>query len=82
MKLSIEKIKNITSGAERILEKDGFIQFFRFSEKEEQLYSKAHPQFLYKTFHTAGISMDFETDASAIKIDIDVIKDIKTSQCF
>ena len=82
MKLDFTIIQSITNGAERIFKKDGLIHFFRFSEQEEQLYLKLHPQFIYKTFHTAGISLDFETDASVIKIDIDVTKDIKTSTNF
>ena len=82
MKLNLDKIKEITFGAERIIEQDGLINFYRFSKQEEELYSNMHPQFTYKTLHTAGVSMCFETDATAIKIAIDVVKDIKTSTYF
>ena len=82
MKLSFEQIKKITLGAERVIEQDNLINFFRFSEQEEQLYSNLHPQFAYKTLHTAGVTMCFETDATSMKIDIDVVKDIKTSTYF
>lgn len=82
MKLNLDKIKEITFGAERIIEQDGLINFYRFSKQEEELYSNMHPQFTYKTLHTAGVTMCFETDATAMKIDIDVVKDIKTSTYF
>ena len=82
MKLQLNKIKEITFGTERITEQDGLIHFFRFSHQEEELYSSIHPQFTYKTLHTAGVTMRFVTDATAIKIDIDVVKDIKTSTYF
>lgn len=64
MKLNLEQIKDISQGVERITEKDGEIYFFRFTEKEEKLYSTSE---LYpRIFSTAGVKLHFKTDATAL----------------
>jgi len=69
MKADIRLIKSITKGAERIEEKDGGFNFYRFSKKEEKLYS-ASPLFP-RTFATAGIKLHFITDADKLHLQIE-----------
>ena len=68
MKLNFNQIKSITQGAERVSEANGRIKFFRFNEEEQKLYSKS--EFYPKTFSSAGIHMEFMTDAKAMFIRI------------
>ena len=77
MKLDIEKIKEITQGAERIVENGGEISLFRFTDAEDKLYSSSS---LYpRTFSSAGIKLHFRTDAKALSISIRAEKLIDTS---
>ena len=66
MKLSLEQIKDITVGAESVKKIDGKIAFFRFNDEELLAYSTtAH---VTKTYSTAGIQLEFITDAVAIRL--------------
>lgn len=66
MILSFEQITSITQGASRIEEKNGYISFYRFNKKEEDLYSKT--EFFRKTFSTAGIQFEFKTDGNVLAL--------------
>lgn len=63
MKLSLENIKEITMGAERIKEEDGLIRFYRFTETEEEHYKARNTDYYHKTFAPAGIKLSFKTDS-------------------
>lgn len=64
MKLSIEQIRRITKGAERVIEeKEGFC-FYRFSEEEEDFYwERAKDDYYIRTKYTAGIRFLFRTNS-------------------
>ncbi len=62
MKLNLEQIKIMTQGAERIVESDGAVQFFRFSEEEMQVCGGSNE------LCTAGVQMEFRTDADGLTI--------------
>ena len=64
MKLSFEDIKSITSGAERIAENDGIIEFRRFSEGEEEAYRESWLS--QRTLATSGVKLHFTTDAEKL----------------
>lgn len=68
MRLSFEQIKTITQGAAEIEQKNGSVAFFRFNKQEREVYSKT--EFFAKTFATAGIQMEFETDGDALDLNI------------
>lgn len=65
MKLDLQRIKSITQGAERITEEKGAVWFSRFTEAEMALYL-ARPGFDYRARGTAGIQMEFTTDATSL----------------
>ncbi|MBQ7119099.1 MAG: SGNH/GDSL hydrolase family protein [Oscillospiraceae bacterium] len=69
MKADLRLLKSITKGAERIEEKDSGFNFYRFSKKEEELYSSS--PLSPRTFATAGIKLHFITDAEKIDIKIE-----------
>ena len=57
MHLTLEQIKSITQGAERIEQKGNNIAFYRFNEEEDNMYS--HTEFSQKTFATALLNSLF-----------------------
>lgn len=69
MNLNLEKIKEITTGTVRIAEKDGFFQFYRFTEEEENLYKEVSEDFYTKTFSTSGVKFLFRTDSETLELE-------------
>ena len=63
MKLNLSEIKEITLGAVRILENENGIDFYRFTEEQENFYEKRSEDFYKKTFSTSGIRLRFRTDS-------------------
>jgi len=70
-KLSLSQIKEVTSGAERIFEKDGRISFSRFTEAEEAVYLSDEAKRL-RAISTPGIRLWFKTDATELNLGISV----------
>lgn len=66
MKLNLEQIKSITQGAVDVIEDAGGIRFFRFNSEEMNFYK---PLDTYpKVFATAGVQLEFKTDAEGVKL--------------
>ncbi len=73
MRLTFEQIKSITKGAARVISEDGKIKFLRFTEQQESLYRESgNTDFYKKTFATAGVRLEFETDSKSLYIKTDV----------
>lgn len=72
MKLDLEQIKNITLGAVRITEQEDGINFFRFTEEQQELYKHRKADFHKKTFCTSGVVMSFRTDSCALGLSVAV----------
>lgn len=71
MKLEFEKIKEITTGAVRIIcEEDGEIGFYRFTKEQEELYKNTNDIFYAKSFSTAGVKLLFRTDSKNLILKI------------
>lgn len=66
MKLTLNQIREITSGIERIEETDGLIRFYRFTEEQEDLYKRRSLDFYKKTFSTAGVKLSFFTNSEKL----------------
>ena len=75
MILDINQFEKITQGTERIIFEDGKYKFFRFSEEE----SKTVQEY---SLCTAGIILEFKTDASALNFKINTIKCLPTRSFF
>ena len=71
MKLNLEQIKDITLGAARVTFEDGYYRFYRFTEKQQEVY-KNHPDFLKKSFSTSGIRLNFKTDSKKLSMNVDI----------
>ena len=63
MKLTVEQIRALTKGADRVFEENGGVCFRRFTEEQEELYSQVSKDFYGKTFATAGVRLEFVTDS-------------------
>ncbi len=67
MRLSYEQMVSITQGTVRTELSDGYMQFYRFSREQEEIYLQVSPQNYYcKTFATAGVRFSFFTDAAFV----------------
>ena len=62
MRLSLEQIKSITSGACRVFEQDGLIHFRRFTEKQLEVWGENG--FSKGITATTGIRLDFITNSA------------------
>ncbi len=68
MKLSLEDIRAVTLGAQRIEETEKGLCFFRFNKAQEEMYKTYSAEFYGKSFSTAGIRMKFKTNSQSLKI--------------
>lgn len=69
MKLNLQQLKEITWGVEQITEEKGAFWFNRFTEKETQLYL-AKPDLYLRAKTTAGVQMEFTTDARELFLQV------------
>lgn len=68
MKLNLEQLQQITTGAVRIREEDGLFVFNRFTAEQEKLYKNTREDFYNKTFSTSGVKFSFKTDSKNLFI--------------
>lgn len=66
MKLNLKQIKEITLGAIRVEENNGYTNFFRFTKEQEELYKAINNDGYIKTSATAGIKLSFKTDSKTL----------------
>lgn len=72
--LTFEQIKKIVRGAALVEEGDGKISFFRFTKEQQELYFASCKDFYMKSFATAGISLEFNTDSNNMRLAVSVNK--------
>ena len=70
MKLTLEQIRSIAIGTARVEEQDGLVSLFRFTKEQEAAYEKRSADFYKKTFATAGIRLEFETDSPTLALSV------------
>ena len=63
MKLKLEQLKQITTGAVNIKEENGTFYFSRFTAEQEELYKETNQDFYHKAVSPAGIKFHFKTDS-------------------
>lgn len=76
MKLTLENIKEITTGASDIAYRDGKYCFYRLSSEEMEVVK--HPLM----FAPAGVQMRFKTDAKLLRLKVNVRKALLTRSFF
>ena len=73
MRLSTDKLIELSHGAVRVIEECGKVNFYRFTEEQQQLYKNAgNESFYLKTFAPAGIRLGFCTDSSSLFLKVNI----------
>ncbi len=68
MKLNLEQLKQITTGAVNIRKENEMFSFSRFTEEQEKLYGITNEGFYDKTCTAAGVKFSFKTDSKNLFI--------------
>ena len=73
MKLTREKLIELSHGAVRVVEERGKISFCRFTEEQQLLYKNAGNQSFYlKTFTPAGVRLVFRTNSTSLLLKVNI----------
>lgn len=72
MELTIDQIREVARGIAQVQEIDGKICLLRFTPEQTRLIQQRSENFYQKTFETAGISLEFETDSSSLRLSVEV----------
>ena len=68
MNLPLSTIREITCGAVRVEQAEQGIRFYRFSEKELEMYQQKNKDFAVKALTTAGMRLRFRTNSKTLGI--------------
>lgn len=68
MKIGIDTLKTLITGAVRFKEENGTLIPLRFTEAQEQMYFESNRGFYNKTFSTAGVKAEFFTNSSSLTL--------------
>lgn len=82
MQLDSQKIKEITLGASRVEKDENGFNFYRFTERQEELYKNRRERgdvFYNLTFTTSGICLAFKTNSQSLFLSTSVLKSGKIS---
>lgn len=69
MKLNAKELSQITFGALKVWDEDGFITFDRFSDAQSAYYKETNEGFYKRVLHSACVVIDFKTDSKAISFE-------------
>ncbi len=72
MRLTTEQIASIAFGVARVEEIDGKVALFRFTAEQQVLYHKTDADFYMKSFSTAGVRLEFDTDSERMELAVAV----------
>lgn len=70
MKLTLEQISAVARGVVRVLEEDGLVRLCRFTREQEAFYEVTNEQHYRRTFGTAGVVLEFDTDSRSLSLDV------------
>lgn len=74
MKLNLQQIKAITLGATRVEEDQNGYNFYRFTEKQMEIYKPRRETFYRNTFSTSGVCLAFNTNSKSLYLSASVLK--------
>ena len=73
MKLTKNKLEELSHGAVRVVEENGKVSFYRFTKEQQQLYKDAgNESFYLKTFTSAGVKLEFRTNSKSLFIKVNI----------
>lgn len=74
MELSFDLILPLIHGAARVEASDGKLCLNRFTREQTEMYRERSENFYIKSFDTAGISLEFETDSRTFGLSVEVAR--------
>lgn len=72
MKLTVEQIKAIARGVVRVEEAGDKVCLYRFTKAQEEMYRERQADFHRKSFATAGVILEFDTDSETLGLSVEV----------
>lgn len=72
MKLTFEQIKEITRGVARVEKVGNKVCLYRFTKAQEEMYRERQADFHRKSFATAGVILEFDTDSENLGLSVEV----------
>jgi len=81
MKLSLEQIRSVTRGAVRVEETEGAVHFYRFTKAQEEMYRQRDAMLHMKTFATAGVILEFDTDSRNLGLSVLAVRGSMRTYC-
>lgn len=70
MKLTLDQIKAAARGVAYITEEEGLVRLHRFTQAQEELYQGVSEENYHRTFATAGVVLEFDTDSESLSLDV------------
>lgn len=71
IQLTLEQIRSVTCGAERVTHEDGAFHFYRFTPQQMRLYKENSEDGYIRSFHTSGVKLRFRTDSRNLFMAVD-----------
>ena len=72
MRLDFEQIHSALRGVSYVKEQDGKLTLHRFTPAQEELYRVEKELFYRRTFATAGVVLEFDTDSENLRLSVEV----------
>lgn len=72
MRLTLEQIRSVAHGVARVEQVGDTIGFFRFTKEQEESYRLRNKDFYDRTFATAGVTLEMDTDSESLFCAADV----------
>ena len=74
MKLTFEQIQSAAQGVAYVTDEGGLVRLHRFTREQEDMYQATDAEHYLRTFATAGISLEFDTDSKCLSLAVTVGK--------
>ena len=72
MKFTLEQIRAAARGVAYVSEENGMIRLHRFTPEQEDMYRDTNADHYYRTFATAGVVLEFDTDSKFLDLSVAV----------
>ena len=70
MKLTIDQITAAARGVAYVSEEEGLVRLHRFTPAQEQYYEGVNEEYFHRSFATAGVVLEFDTDSETLLLDV------------
>lgn len=74
MKLTLEQIRSAAQGVAYVTDEGGPVRLHRFTREQENMYQAVNAEHYLRTFATAGVTLEFDTDSKYLSLAVAVGK--------